>query len=68
VETRNLVAFSQDEQMRFLRKWCDAHPKADYSRGVRELFKRTSCNVRSGSLKHHRGSRDVLATASANIA
>ena len=36
---RNLAATSQDEQRRFLRQWCDAHPMANYSDGVFELLK-----------------------------
>jgi hypothetical protein len=40
-------ASSKDEQLRFLRQSCEAHPMADYSSGVRELFKKLpQCQIR----------------------
>jgi hypothetical protein len=37
--TKNLSGWSQDEQKRFLREWCNKHPLANYEGGVLEMLK-----------------------------
>jgi hypothetical protein len=37
--SKNLAATTQDEQRRFLREWCEAHPLSDFGSGVVELLK-----------------------------
>jgi hypothetical protein len=34
----DLSAMTSDEMMRYLRRYCDAHPLADYGDGVRDLL------------------------------